>query len=105
MPEGSFKRRFGAVGRRQFRVDEQAILWHALEQIPEKYREPLVPVRFGMQELGHKPVFGWIALGDRAVGIGFCFFPERLSVFTGCIIAGPGIGMLLAAYLPAANKD
>lgn len=40
----------------------------------------------------------------RGVGIGFCFFPERLSVLIGCIIAGPGIEILLAAYLPAANK-
>lgn len=34
---------------------------------------PLVHVRFGMQELGQKPVFGWIAIGDKAVGILFAW--------------------------------
>ncbi len=34
---------------------------------------PLVHVRFGMQEVGQKPVFGWIAMGDRAVGLLFAW--------------------------------
>ena len=34
---------------------------------------PLVHVRFGMQEAGQKPVFGWIAAGDRAIGILFAW--------------------------------
>lgn len=34
---------------------------------------PLLHVRFGMQEVGQKPVFGWIALGDRAVGLLFAW--------------------------------
>tara|TARA_R110002072_G_scaffold89093_1_gene199574 strand:- start:245 stop:430 length:186 start_codon:yes stop_codon:yes gene_type:complete len=39
------------------------------------------------------------------VGLGFCFFPEKLFVFIGCAIAGPGIGLLLAAYLPPRSRD
>jgi len=34
---------------------------------------PLVHVRFGMQEVGQKPTFGWIAVGDRAIGLLFAF--------------------------------
>jgi len=34
---------------------------------------PLVHVRFGMQEVGQKPAFGWIAAGDRAIGLLFAF--------------------------------
>lgn len=34
---------------------------------------PLMHFRFGMQETGQKPAFGWIAAGDRAVGLLFAF--------------------------------
>lgn len=34
---------------------------------------PLMHIRFGMQETGQKPVFGWIAAGDRAIGLLFAF--------------------------------
>jgi len=34
---------------------------------------PLVHVRFGMQEAGQRPVFGWIAIGDTAIGILFAW--------------------------------
>ena len=47
-------------------------------------------------------VFGCTLLG---LGIGFCFFPEKLFVFIGCTIAGPGVGMLVAAYLPPPKAD
>lgn len=58
---------------------------------PQKKFDPRVLVFLGCTILG--------------LGLGFCFFPEKLFVFIGCIIAGPGIGMLLAAYLPPASKD
>ncbi|MEJ6733582.1 MAG: hypothetical protein ACKVI3_08945 [Verrucomicrobiia bacterium] len=55
-----------------------------------------------------KPKFDprWMAfLGCTLLGLGFCFFPEKLFVFIGCIIAGPGVGMLVAAYLPPPKTD
>lgn len=58
---------------------------------PKKKADPRVLVFLGCTILG--------------VGIGFCFFPEKLFVFIGCIIAGPGVGMLMAAYSPPARKD
>ncbi|GAB5561909.1 MAG: sigma-70 family RNA polymerase sigma factor [Synoicihabitans sp.] len=67
---------------------------------------PLVHVRFGMQEKGDKPVFGWIAIGDRAVGllfawgglaVGFCAVG---AVSVGVLsFGGIGIGILAAGAI------
>lgn len=74
--------------------EEQAILWGALERVPELYREPrdrvgsaagqyrsrwsllgvpLVHLRFSAPDEGERPVFGWFAGGDRAYGILFAW--------------------------------
>lgn len=64
---------------------------------------PLVHLRFGMQELGQKPVFGWIAIGDRAIGllfawgglaVGFCSVGAvSIGVFS---FGGVALGFLAA---------
>lgn len=67
---------------------------------------PLVHVRFGMQEQGQKPVFGWVAIGDRAVGllfawgglaVGFCAVG---AVSVGVLsFGGIGLGILAAGAI------
>jgi RNA polymerase sigma factor (sigma-70 family) len=67
---------------------------------------PLVHVRFGMQETGQKPVFGWVAMGDRAVGllfawgglaVGFCAVGAvSVGVFS---FGGVALGFLAAGAI------
>jgi RNA polymerase sigma factor (sigma-70 family) len=64
---------------------------------------PLLHLRFGMQEVGQKPVFGWIAIGDRAIGllfawgglsVGFCSVGAlSFGVFS---FGGVGFGIMVA---------
>lgn len=51
---------------------------------------PLVHVRYGMQELGQKPVFGWIAMGDRAVGLLFAWGGVAVGF---CAVGAVSIGV------------
>lgn len=67
---------------------------------------PLVHVRFGMQEKGDKPVFGWIAIGDRAVGILFAWgglavgFCAVGAVSVGVVsFGGIGFGIIAAGAI------
>lgn len=62
---------------------------------------PLMHIRFGMQETGQKPVFGWIAAGDRAIGLLFAFGGLSVGFFSvGALsvgvfsLGGIGLGVL-----------
>ena len=52
---------------------------------------PLVHVRFGMQEKGDKPVFGWIAIGDRAIGLLFAWGGIAVGF---CAVGAISVGVL-----------
>jgi RNA polymerase sigma factor (sigma-70 family) len=67
---------------------------------------PLVHVRFGMQETGQRPAFGWIAAGDTAVGLLFAFGGWAVGFFAiGAIsvgvisFGGIGFGILAAGAI------
>lgn len=62
---------------------------------------PLIHVRFGAAEQGDKPLYGWIAGGDYAVGLlfawgGFAIAPISVGIFSfGLISVGAvGLGLL-----------
>lgn len=52
---------------------------------------PLVHVRFGMQEKDDKPVFGWIAIGDRAIGLLFAWGGLAVGF---CAVGAVSVGVL-----------
>ncbi len=64
---------------------------------------PLVHFRFGMQEAGQKPAFGWIAAGDRAIGLLFAFGGFAVGFFSvGAISVGVvSLGGIAAGVITA----
>jgi hypothetical protein len=43
---------------------------------------PLIHIRFGREETGQKPAFGWIAGGDRAIGLMFAWGGLAIAPFS-----------------------